>query len=234
MKIDIYGSRSLMIKLVELASQMNIRIADSFIGTNLASQRLKEVPISQNRMKRIISEYEYVEIRTDLSKRFRRFKSLKESNILFIDFMHEGKDLIDVHNGTVVDRPVLKRYGYDTNKATLHKMDRVSNISKDIEDLLDYITNYKQIILIKMRTPKYTHDENGQKILVENFHEVNKLNSFAEMCEDLLISNLPELQVIELYKSVDNLREGYQKTSSYSKYLQREINNILNTSKVYL
>src|SRR5699024_7672944 len=154
----------------------NIDLTNSFIGTNLASQECKEVPISKNRMKRIVSEYELIEIRTDLSKRLRRFKNFKESNIIFIDFMHEGKDLLDVHNGTIVDRPVLKRYGYDLSKDKLTNIDRIKNIEKNIDDLLEYISNYKVVILVKMRNPKYIEGKNGTSKLKKDFHQINKLN----------------------------------------------------------
>lgn len=233
MKADVYGSRSLMMKLVEFSNELNLELVDSFIGTNLISQKYKDVPISQNRMKRIISEYEYIEIKTDLSKRFRRFKDFKESNVIFIDFMHEGKDLISVHNGNVVNRPVLKRYGYDTSKATISKLDRVINIEKDIANLMDYTANYKKIVLIKMRNPKY-FDKNGRKILKEDFHEINKLNSFAEMCEDLLISKIPDIDIVDLHKEVNDLRDGYLKTEEYQEHLKQEIKTILSKYKIYL
>src|SRR5699024_9564222 len=184
--------------------------------------------------KRIVSEYELIEIRTDLSKRLRRFKNFKESNIIFIDFMHEGKDLLDVHNGTIVDRPVLKRYGYDLSKAKLTNIDRIKNIEKNIDDLLEYISNYKVVILDKMRNPKYIEGKNGTSKLKKDFHQINKLNSFAEMCEDLLADKMPDIPIVELYKDLNDLRDGYQKTPQFKKYLKEEVNTIINIHKNYL
>src|SRR5699024_11143359 len=209
MRVDLYGSRSFLVNILKLRSKLNLELNDVFTGTTIDSQMKKELPVDENRFENFISNHEILEIKTDFLKRFRKYHSFTKSNILLVDFMHEGKLLMRFKDGTVAKRPVLNRYGYKwTDGKELTHEDKLSRVEEYVDNFIEYLSSYDLVIINKTRIPKYKRDENGKSLLKDEIKSINFLNFYAETFEDILISKKKDVVVVPNYKPLDELQDG--------------------------
>lgn len=233
MLIDIYGSRSNLINVLNTKDSLNLAISNVFIGTSIESQLFKEIPLDEERMEQFTSPYEVIEINTDFRKRLRRHNEFPKSNVILLDFMHEGRQSIKYKRGSMVNRPVLRRYGYSLGNGKLHSLDtKVNDIDKYVDALIDYISSYELVIINKMRNPKLSIDEYGNAYKKENFDEINFLNFYAATFEETLLAKLDKVEVIPEYSSTDQLKEGYQYKDEYQEYFKEKMKEILSQTTV--
>lgn len=228
MLIDIYGSRSNLMSLLSVNTDTNIVVSNIFIGTTIESQNCKEMKINEERMNDITSPYELIELHTDMSKRLRKFNNYVKSNVIILDFLHEGRESIKFKNGTLVNRPVLRRYGYSQGDGHVLSLDnKIKNIEKYVNDLINYIKPYDLVIINKLRNPKWTKDDNQRSVKVDDLESINFLNYYAETFEDVLASKKKDIRFIPEYKPLNQLEKGYQNNSDYLKFLENHLDNIL-------
>lgn len=228
MLIDIYGSRSNLMSLFTVNTDTNIVVSNIFIGTTIESQNCKETIINEERMNDITSPYELIELHTDMSKRLRKFNSYVKSNVIILDFLHEGRESIKFKNGTLVNRPVLRRYGYSQGNGQILSLDnKIKNIEKYVDDLINYIEPYDLVIINKLRNPKWTKDDNQRSVRVDDLESINFLNYYAETFEDVLASKRKNIRIIPEFKSLNQLEKGYQNESDYLNFLGYHLDNIL-------
>jgi len=233
MLIDIYGSRSNFLNVLNNKESLNLVISNVFIGTSIESQMFKEVPLDEERLEGFSSPYELIEINTDFRKRLRKYNKFPKSNLLLLDFMHEGRQSIKYKSGSMVNRPVLRRYGYSLGNSKLHSLDtKINGIKKYVDALIDYTSSYDLIVINKMRNPKLTIDENGNKHEIENFEEVNFLNYYAETFEEMLINKLENVEIIPEYQTPDQLYSGYQFDEEYQEHFNENMKEILSRTTV--
>src|SRR5699024_11334908 len=155
MLIDMYGSRSNLMSLFDVKTSESLVLSNIFIGTTIESQNCKELNINEDKMREVTSPYELIELNTDMSKRLRRFNSYAKSNVIILDFLHEGRESIKFKAGTLVNRPVLRRYGYSQGNGNILSLDnKIKNIEKYADDLIRYIESYDLVIVNKLRNPK--------------------------------------------------------------------------------
>src|SRR5699024_10731729 len=155
MLIDIYGSRSNLLNVLNTKDSLNLAVSNVFIGSSIESQLFKEIPLDEARLKNVTSPYEVIQINTDIRKRLRRHKHIHKSNVILLEYKHEGRQSIKYKNGSMVNRQVLRRYGYSLGNGKLHSLDsKVNDIDKYVDALIDYISSYELVILNKMRNPK--------------------------------------------------------------------------------
>ena len=228
MRLDVYGSRSLLMNILKLRTKLNIKLNEVYIGTTVDSQMKKEHKLDRDILNEIISEYEVLELMTDVEKRFRRFHEFSKSNILIVDFLQEGKNLAKFNEGTFTVRPVLKRYGFNLAKGKVLFNDKANNIERYVEKFLEYTESYDLIILSKMRTPKYLEEIPDEPKLKPNFSEVNFLNYYAMTFEELLVEKSDKIKCLPNFSNIDDLNEKYMQKKSYSEFLENELNRILN------
>jgi|SRR5699024_3151415 len=228
MRLDVYGSRSLLMNLLKLRTNLNIELNEVYIGTTIDSQMKKEHKLDRSILKKIISEYEVLELMTDVEKRFRRFHNFSKSNILIVDFLQEGKNLAKFNEGTFTVRPVLKRYGFNMMKGKVLFDDKSNNIERYVERFLEYTESYDLIILSKMRTPKYLEGNSDKRELKPNFAEVNFLNYYAMTFEELLVEKSDKIKCLPEFSNINDLNEKYMQKKSYSDFLENELKRILN------
>lgn len=227
MLIDIYGSRSHLMSLFEVNTSENLVVSNIFIGTTIESQNSKEITINEEKMNEITSPYELIELNTDMSKRFRRFNSYVKSNVIILDFLHEGRESIRFKSGTLVNRPVLRRYGYSQGNGNILSLDnKIKNVENYVNDLIKYIESYDLVIVNKLRNPKKIND-NNISLKVEDLERINFLNYYAENFEDILINKMKNIRVIPEFKSVNQLEKGYQNEADYLNFFKFHLDNIL-------
>jgi len=228
MRLDVYGSRSLLMNLLKLRSKLNIKLNEVYIGTTIDSQMKKEYKLERSILNEIVSEYEVLELMTDVEKRFRRFHDFSKSNILIVDFIQEGKNLAKFSEGTFTVRPVLKRYGFNLENGKVLFNDKANNIERYVDRFLEYTESYDLIVLSKMRTPKYLEGSSGEVELKPNFAEVNFLNYYAMTFEELLIEKSDKVRCLPDYTNINDLNENYMKKKSYNEFFENELKKILN------
>src|SRR5699024_469461 len=222
------GSRSLLMNLLKLRSKLNIKLNEVYIGTTIDSQMKKEYKLERSILNEIVSEYEVLELMTDVEKRFRRFHDFSKSNILIVDFIQEGKNLAKFSEGTFTVRPVLKRYGFNLENGKVLFNDKANNIERYVDRFLEYTESYDLIVLSKMRTPKYLEGSSGEVELKPNFAEVNFLNYYAMTFEELLIEKSDKVRCLPDYTNINDLNENYMKKKSYNEFFENELKKILN------
>lgn len=233
MLIDLYGSRSNLLNLLNNKDSLNLVVSNVFIGTSIESQMFKEIPLDEERLEEFTSPYEVIEINTDFRKRLRRHNDFPKSNVILLDFMHEGRQSIKYKSGSMVNRPVLRRYGYSLGSGKLHSLDnKINDIDKYIDALIDYISSYELVIINKLRNPKLAIDENGNLYKNENFAEINYLNFYAATFEEALIAKMENVEVIPEFNSPDKLQDGYQLEEDYQSYFKGKMKEILSRTTV--
>lgn len=228
MLIDMYGSRSNLMSLFDVKTSESLVLSNIFIGTTIESQNCKELNINEDKMKEVTSPYELIELNTDMSKRLRRFNSYAKSNVIILDFLHEGRESIKFKAGTLVNRPVLRRYGYSQGNGNILSLDnKIKNIEKYADDLIRYIESYDLVIVNKLRNPKWEKNDEQLHVLVDNLADINFLNYYAETFEDILMSKMKDIKVIPEFKPVNQLQKGYQNDNEYLIFLKSHLDNIL-------
>ncbi|TVT28881.1 hypothetical protein FO441_00960 [Salinicoccus cyprini] len=232
MKVDVYGSRLLLINMLNLRFDLNVEINNAFIGTTIDSQVKKAVRVDNSKLNSFTSNYELLEIKTDFHKRLRRFHKFSKSSIIVLDLLHEGKPLIKFEEGVLTKRAVLKRYGYQwSDGKTLSYEEKIININQYVDILVDYLSSYELIILNQSRSPKYELNDDGKRTLKKNIEEINFLNFYTETFEDLLSQKLKKVYIIPEYKSISDLHDGYSKEEEYHAFLNKHIMRIFNSEK---
>lgn len=228
MLIDIYGSRSNLLNIIQVQNELSLVISNIYIGTTIESQMFKNVLIDETKLENISSPYELLEINTDFSKRFRNHNFFPKSNAIILDFMHEGRQSIKFKNGSLVNRPVLRRYGYSQGNGKTFSLDqKINNIEKYVEELVSYLSDYDLIIINKMRNPKFEMNESSELQMLENLQEINFLNYYAETFEDILMSKIENIEVIPSYKNTNDLSLGYLNDDDYLEYMKKNMKKIL-------
>lgn len=233
MLIDMYGSRSFLIHL--LNSKLDIKINRAYTGTTIESQMEKTSYVNEIILNRIISDHEKLEIKTDFQKTFRRFHPFSKSKIIIVDFMHEGKNSIKINKKTYVKRAVLNRYGLDLREGTeITREKKLGNVEKYLESFISYVSNYDLIIINKTRTPKFEKDKNDKLLLKDNIDEINFLNFYGELFEDLLEQRLNNVAVIPEFSPLKDLKDGYLKSKEYQQHLNENLDRILKENYQFL
>lgn len=231
MKVDLYGSRPSLINLLNNRSNLQIEINKAYIGTSFDSQMKKATKIDERLMKKYLNEYEQLELLVDSRKLFRKLQNISESNIIFIDFLSEGKTVMKINDGVLLQNLSLKRCIKNIEEGREISIDRkVKDLNVITDNFIKYLSTYDLIILNKLRHPKRKKTSYGYQNK-NNLDHVNFLNYYTESFEDLILEKMTNIEVIEEYDIPKNLVEGYYYERNYIEYFLNRSIEILNKYK---
>lgn len=231
MKVDLYGSRPSLMNLLNNRSNLQIEINKAYIGTSFDSQMKKATKIDERLMKKYLNEYEQLELLVDSRKLFRKLQNISESNIIFIDFLSEGKSVVKINDGVLLQNLSLKRCIKNIEEGQEISIDRkVKDLNVITDNFIKYLSTYDLIILNKLRHPKRKKTSYGYQNK-NNLDNVNFLNYYTESFEDLILEKMSNIEVIEEYDIPKNLVEGYYYDRNYIEYFLNRSIEILNKYK---
>src|SRR5699024_9627795 len=105
--------------------------------------------------KKYLNEYEQLELLVDSRKLFRKLQNISESNIIFIDFLSEGKTVVKINDGVLLQNFSLKRCIKNIEEGQEISIDRkVKDLNVITDNFIKYLSTYDLIILNKLRHPK--------------------------------------------------------------------------------
>lgn len=222
-----YGSRPFLMNLLNHREILNIEVNNAFIGTSFDSQKGKAIKINDNKMKRYLNDYEYLELLIDSRKLFRRLQNTSNANIIFLDLLTEGKQTIKINNGVLIENKSLKRCISNIEEAVELPIDKkVKDLDRITDEFISYLTTYDLVIINKLRQPKYKKTLNGLEEKI-NLNQINFQNYYTESFEDLLLKKMDNVKFIEEYDIPKNLVDGYYYDKHYVEYFIKETQSIL-------